>query len=127
MATELEYTARVPVAALPEGVATAPPPRGALPARGFGSKLAAYVVVALISIVSLFPLYWMLENSLRTAVDAGATVTLVPKSPWQWSNYSTMWHYLPYPMSTFLINSFLVAGLVTVGTVISSALPSSNS
>ena len=53
----------------------------ALPGRGFGSKLAAYVVVVLISIVSLFPLYWMLENSLRTAVDAGANVTLVPEVP----------------------------------------------
>ena len=122
MGTELEYTARVPVTAVPDVVPTPPRGRGVLPARGFGSKLAAYVVVVLISIFSLFPLYWMLENSLRTAVDAGATVTLVPKSPWQWSNYSTMWHYLPYPMSTFLINSFILAGLVTLGTVISSAL-----
>jgi len=122
MGSELEYTPPVAAAALPAGVPAPPRRRGVLPARGFGSKLAAYIVVVLISIVSLFPLYWMLENSLRTAVDAGATVTLVPKSPWQWSNYSAMWHYLPYPMSTFLINSFVLAGLVTLGTVISSAL-----
>ncbi len=122
MSTELEQTPLVPAAAVPVGVPIPPRRRAVGPRRGFGSKLSAYVVVLLISIVSLFPLYWMLENSLRTAVDAGANVTLVPKFPWQWSNYSAMWNYLPYPMSTFLINSFLVAGLVTVGTVISSAL-----
>jgi ABC-type glycerol-3-phosphate transport system permease component len=33
-----------------------------------------------------------------------------------------MWNYLPYPMSTFLLNSVVLAGLVTLGTVISSAL-----
>jgi ABC-type glycerol-3-phosphate transport system permease component len=120
MTTGLEDTQRVPAAALPAAIPKKPPRR--LPARGFGSKLAAYVAVVLISIASLFPLYWMVENSLRTAVDAGSTVTLVPKSPWQWSNYSTMWNYLPYPMSTFLLNSFVLAGLVTIGTVLSSAL-----
>jgi len=122
MSSEVERTPGAPAVALPVGVPPAPRGRALLPPRGFGSKLAAYVVVLLISIISLFPLYWMLENSVRTAVDAGANVTLVPKTPWQWSNYSTMWHYLPFPMSTFLINSFVVAGLVTVGTVISSAL-----
>src|SRR3954452_25278248 len=120
--SELEQTPLVPAAALPVGVPRPPRRHPALPTRGFGSKLAAYLVVVLISIISLFPLYWMLENSLRTAVDAGANVTLVPKLPWQWSNYSAMWNYLPFPMSTFLINSFMLAGLVTVGTVISSAL-----
>ena len=122
MSTGLEQTPPVAATALPDGVLKPTRRRPVLPARGFGSKLAAYVVVVLISIVSLFPLYWMVENSLRTAVDAGANVTLVPKMPLQWSNYSTMWNYLPYPMSTFLVNSFVLAGLVTLGTVISSAL-----
>src|ERR1043166_4528432 len=122
MSTELGGTAGVPPAALPVGVPTAPRRRPVLPTHGFGSKLAAYLVVLFISLVSLFPLYSVLENSLRTAVDAGASVTFLPKTPWQWSNYSTMCHYLPYPMSTFLLNSFVLAGLVTIGTVISSAL-----
>jgi len=56
MATDIEYTP-VPVPALPEGVPVAPRRRGVLPTRGFGSKLAAYVAVVLISIISLFPLY----------------------------------------------------------------------
>jgi multiple sugar transport system permease protein len=122
MDAELGSSQPVPAVALPGGVSAPPRRRRMLPARGLGSRVAAYVVVVLVSIASLFPLYWMLENSLRTAVDAGATVTLIPKTPWQWSNYSAMWNYLPYPMSTFLLNSFVLAGLVTVGTVVSSAL-----
>ena len=62
MTTGLEDTQRVPAAALPAAVPKKPPRRRRLPARGFGSKLTAYVVVVLISIASLFPLYWMLEN-----------------------------------------------------------------
>jgi multiple sugar transport system permease protein len=92
------------------------------PPSNFGSKTAAYMVVLAISIFSLFPLYWMIENSLRTAVAAGSGVTLLPDLPLQWQNYSTMWTYLQYSMGIFLINSFVVAGLVTLGTVISSAL-----
>jgi len=122
MSMGLEDPRRVPAAALPATMPKLPRRRRVLPARGFGSKLAAYVVVVLISIASVFPLYWMVENSLRTAVGAGTNVTLVPKAPFEWSNYSTMWNYLPYPMSTFLLNSFILAGLVTLGTVISSAL-----
>ena len=109
-------------APLPVGITTPlrrsrlhPPPRA-------GSKIAAYIVVWAISIFSLFPLYWMVENSLRTAVAAGSGVTLLPGLPLQWQNYSTMWNYLSYPMSTFLVNSFVVAGMVTVGTTLSSAL-----
>jgi multiple sugar transport system permease protein len=92
------------------------------PAPGIGGKIAAYAAVLVISFISLFPLYWMVENSLRTAVAAGSGVSLIPELPLQWSNYSTMWNYLPYSMGVFLINSFFMAGLVTVGTAISCAL-----
>jgi multiple sugar transport system permease protein len=89
--------------------------------RGLSSKAVAYLVVWVISLVSLFPLYWMVENSLRPTAFADSGVSLWPEV-FQWSNYSKMWTYLVYPMHIFLINSFVVAGLVTVGTVLSSAL-----
>jgi multiple sugar transport system permease protein len=95
---------------------------GLAPPSKLGSKAAAYIVVWAITIISLFPLYWMIENSLRTAVAAGSGVSLLPDLPLQWQNYSTMWNYLQYSMGTFLINSFVMAGFVTLGTVISSAL-----
>lgn len=118
-----------------QALTDAPTAAGALPApvvgrlpgretpqnRGLSSKLIAYLIVWFISIVSLFPVYWMVENSLRPTAFADSGISLWPES-FQWSNYAKMWTYLAYPMHIFLINSFVVAGLVTVGTVISSAL-----
>jgi multiple sugar transport system permease protein len=85
------------------------------------SQVAAYVAIALICLFSLFPLYWMLENSLRSERDASSTVSFWPEQ-FNWSNYSTMWNALTYPFHVFLINSFVMAALVTLGTVASCAL-----
>jgi multiple sugar transport system permease protein len=120
MGTEAEQTLKsAPTASV---AVTAPlPNRGLLPTPGIGSKTAAYVVVWAISFASLFPIYWMIENSLRTSAAADSGVSLFPETL-QWSNYAEMWNYFSYGMHVFLINSVLVAGLVTLGTVISSAL-----
>jgi len=85
------------------------------------SKAGAYVAVAFVCLFSLFPLYWMLENSLRTESDTTSTVSFWPEA-FHWSNYATMWNALTYPFHIFLINSFVMAGLVTIGTVASCAL-----
>jgi multiple sugar transport system permease protein len=120
MGTEAEQTLKA-AATAPVAVSTPLRTRGLLPAPGIGSKAAAYFVVWAISFASLFPIYWMIENSLRTAAAADSGVSLIPETL-QWSNYATMWNYFSYGMHVFLINSVLVAGLVTLGTVISSAL-----
>ena len=85
------------------------------------SKIFAYLGIAFVVVWSLFPLYWMLENSLRTQSDASNGVSFWPES-FNWSNYSTMWNDLTYPFGVFLINSFVMAGLVTIGTVASTSL-----
>ena len=85
------------------------------------SQIFAYLAIAFVVIWSLFPLYWMLENSLRTQSDASNSVRFWPES-FNWSNYSTMWNALTYPFGVFLVNSFVMAGLVTIGTVASCAL-----
>jgi multiple sugar transport system permease protein len=85
------------------------------------SKIFAYLALAFVTFFSLFPLYWMLENSLRTQSDASNSVSLWPES-FNWSNYSTMWNALTYPFHVFLINSFVMSALVTIGTVASCAL-----
>jgi multiple sugar transport system permease protein len=85
------------------------------------SRVLAYVVIGLLCLFSLFPLYWMLENSLRSESDANSSVSFWPEE-FHWSNYSTMWNSLTYPFHIFLINSFVMAGLVTIGTIASCAL-----
>ncbi|HEX6508255.1 MAG TPA: carbohydrate ABC transporter permease, partial [Chloroflexota bacterium] len=91
------------------------------PQRRSTSRVAAYVGIVFICFFSLFPLYWMLENSLRAESDANSTVSFWPEA-FHWSNYSTMWNALTYPFHVFLINSFVMSALVTLGTVASCAL-----
>jgi multiple sugar transport system permease protein len=96
------------------GPATEPVPKSR-------SKLFAYLALAFVTFFSLFPLYWMLENSLRSQSDASNSVSLWPET-FNWSNYATMWNALTYPFHVFLINSFIMSALVTLGTVASCAL-----
>src|SRR5581483_261536 len=83
--------------------------------------LVAYGVVIIISFISLFPLYWMVVNSLRSDADISSGVTLWPET-FQWSNYTTAWNALEYPFQVFIINSFVLSLLVTIGIVISCLL-----
>jgi ABC-type glycerol-3-phosphate transport system permease component len=85
------------------------------------SRSFAYLATWAICFLSLFPLYWMFENSLRPGSDAENSVRIWPEA-FEWSNYSKMWNALAYPFHVFLINSFVMAGLVTLGTVVSCAL-----
>lgn len=86
-----------------------------------GGQVGAYIAVAIVSFISLFPLYWMLVNSVRKDADISSGVTLWPES-FNWSNYSTAWNALAYPFQTFIINSFVLSFLVMVGVAASSLL-----
>jgi multiple sugar transport system permease protein len=92
------------------------------PARHGGpARVGAYAVVALISVVSLFPLYWMAVNSVRTDANISSGVVLWPES-FAWGNYVTAWNALAYPFQVFIINSFVISALVVVGVVTSCLL-----
>lgn len=109
-----------PAATATGAVAIATSPRN-VPERQYAARVAAYVAIVFVCVFSLFPLYWMLENSLRTQSDAASSVSFWPES-FHWSNYATMWNALTYPFHVFLINSFVMSGLVMIGTVASCAL-----
>jgi ABC-type glycerol-3-phosphate transport system permease component len=85
---------------------------------GRRSRIVAYGLVYAVCFFCLFPLYWMFENSLQADGATQTTVTLFP-SVVHWENYSRMWNALAYPFDVFLVNSFVVAGLVTIGVTLS--------
>lgn len=112
---------------VPETNASAPltvEPRTAVdtsPRSGGGGSAGAYIAVAIVSFISLFPLYWMVVNSLRPDADISSGVALWPEK-FQWSNYATAWTALEYPFQVFIINSFVLSLVVTIGIVISCLL-----
>jgi len=111
-------SAGTPIVDLPRAGARPRPPRPGGPLRGV---IAGYAVVAIISVISLFPLYWMIVNSLRKDADISSGIALWPES-FNWSNYATAWNALEFPFQVFVINSFMLSLLVTVGVVISCLL-----
>jgi ABC-type glycerol-3-phosphate transport system permease component len=102
------------------GVSTVTPQPVARP-RHIAQRVAAYAVIFVICLLALFPLYWMFENSLRPGSDAENSVRFWPEA-FDWANYVHMWNALAYPFGVYLINSFGMCILVTVGTVVSCAL-----
>jgi len=82
-------------------------------------RAMTYVVVVLVSIASVFPLYWMFVTSLLTEHDAYAA-TPVFWPDWQWTNYARAWAMAPWVQ--YFTNSLLISGCTIVLAVITSLL-----
>ncbi|MFE5317604.1 carbohydrate ABC transporter permease [Paenibacillus sp. NPDC056579] len=85
-----------------------------------GLHAAAYVILALGSVIMLVPFLYMLSTSLTAP---GSELTLPPKlipDPFVWNNYKQVWievHFLQ-----FTLNSIFVTLLDLIGTVLSCAV-----
>lgn len=84
-----------------------------------GSRIALYVVTALVLAYSFFPVYWMLVTSVREPSVLYGTVSLIP-GPFSLENYETLLAATDYP--TWFRNSVLVATVTVVITLIFSVL-----
>lgn len=78
-----------------------------------------YVLIAVVSVLALFPLYYMFVLSLLTDGDArSSTPHLWPE--WQWQNYVRAWSLAPWPR--YFLNSVFIAGSTIVIVLITSLL-----
>ncbi|MDF2660464.1 MAG: transporter permease [Paenibacillus sp.] len=83
--------------------------------------LYRYTVLILASLVMIYPILWLVGNSLKSNED-------IPKpqlfpSEFQWSNFSEGWTAIPgFSFAHFFYNSFFIATLSVAGTLVSSAL-----
>lgn len=79
-----------------------------------------YLVLIGVGITMLLPLLWMISTSLK---QPGEVFLLPPKwlpNPPQWSNYAKLFEVLPF--GRFLFNSLEIAGLATLGALISCSM-----
>jgi multiple sugar transport system permease protein len=79
-----------------------------------------HLVLILVSIVMAAPLLWTLGTSLK---QPGVIFTYPPQwipNPVDWDNYRQL--FLQLPMGLFLLNSFKIATIATIGQVISCAM-----
>jgi multiple sugar transport system permease protein len=83
-------------------------------------NLSWYVLLLLLSIPFVFPFWWMITSSLKTAAEVFAfPPTLLPPS-WQWSNFVDVFTFQPFARQYF--NSLYIAVAVTVLTILLSAM-----
>ncbi len=79
-------------------------------------KIGNYTLLTILAVVVLFPIYITVVNSLLRPIDiASRPPVFFPFHP-KWSNYAEAWN--GGHMSRYLLNSFIVTILITVGQVV---------
>ena len=75
-------------------------------------KILPYIPIIMLSVVFIYPFWWMLVNSLNTAADILAEPSLLPRS-WQWQNYVEIFKVQPFARQ--YVNTLFIAILGTAG------------
>lgn len=77
------------------------------------------LLLAVLTVSFLYPLYYMLINSLKTRTDFFTNQFSLPGAPLQFVNYTTMisqFRILNLFKNSFIISAFTVVGLLIIGT-----------
>ena len=88
--------------------------------RGGIGALAGHALLIALSLLALFPVYWMIATSLRPANDIFSTA-MIPTAP-TLENYGVVWNSIP--ILRMLANTFIMAALVTACQIATSILAS---
>ncbi|HHV80467.1 MAG TPA: carbohydrate ABC transporter permease [bacterium] len=82
-----------------------------------------HIATFILGIIMIYPLLWMISSSFKENADIFTTMgTLIPPK-FTVENYIEGWKgFGNVSFATFFKNSFIVAGIGTIGTVISSAI-----
>jgi len=104
---------------VPSVAAAAPPARRGDAARR-ARLVGRYVLLTVLAVIVLFPIYITVVNSLLTPAQIAAQPpTFFPTHP-TWGSYSDAW--TNGHLGRYLLNSFVVTGLIVVGQVLTSIL-----
>ena len=100
---------------------TATPAVAATSARRVRTVRKAVLIGLLVAggLLMMAPFLWMIATSLKTRAEVFDAPTLLPVVP-QWHNYPDMWNALPF--TAFFVNSIKIAGLNTIGQLISCSM-----
>jgi multiple sugar transport system permease protein len=81
------------------------------------APLLLHVVMILLGLTFLVPLAWVASTSLKSSGEVFITpIEWIPKHA-RWSNYAEVFNRLPF--AQFILNSFYVAVMGTIGSVLS--------
>jgi raffinose/stachyose/melibiose transport system permease protein len=87
--------------------------------RRFGlGRLSAYTLLWALAVVTLYPLIWLLLNSLKASDEMFDRNWALPAA-WQWGNYARAWRY---GLGHYMVNSVLVTAVSVTLIVLLGAL-----
>jgi multiple sugar transport system permease protein len=83
-------------------------------------KLGLFLLLCVGALLFATPLFWTISAALKSAQEyAQAPERLIPQHP-AWDNFAKAWTELPF--AKFVLNTLFIAGICTLGTVLSSSL-----
>ncbi len=92
--------------------------RSRLALRLAPAKLGALTILTILAVVTIYPLAWLLLNSLKSS-DALFERSWALPTTWLWHNYPEAWRY---GLGRFMANSVLITGVSVVAIVLLGAL-----
>jgi multiple sugar transport system permease protein len=84
------------------------------------SQVLALVTLTVLAILFLVPFIYIIGGSLKSNFDALAHPEQLFSAGWHWDNFKGVWDTINVPRE--ILNSFIMAGAVTFGQIILSAL-----
>lgn len=94
-------------------------PVGAETGRERGARCAVVVLFLALTVISVYPLIWLLLSSFKSSAEMFGNTWALPEA-WRWENYVSAWQY---GVSQYLISSLIVT---TISTVVIVALASAS-
>ena len=90
--------------------------------KSFRDAALFHVIVLVIGFFMLYPLLWMILGSFRPESELFGSLSLLPRQ-WTLDNFIRGWNYNNVTTFTvFFRNSVIIAGVSTIGAVLSSSL-----
>ena len=87
------------------------------------SRFLSHIVILVIGVLMIYPLIWMFMSSFKESSTIFHTATSLIPEQWTFENFVNGWQGVSgVTFGRFFLNSFIIAGLATFGTLASSAL-----
>lgn len=83
-------------------------------------QLLIYVVLIVLAVLFLVPLVWVFSSSLKIPREVYAVPPVWIPNNLKWSNYPKVFELVPF--ASYAINSLIIAGLSTLGSVFSCSI-----
>lgn len=86
-------------------------------------EIVAHIILMAFGVAMIYPVLWLIGSSFKPNSEIFRTTTSVIPSTWTFENYVSGWRgFGGVTFTTFFVNSFIISGIGTVGTILSSAV-----